>query len=120
MFSFGILAHLFAYTVNGLQLKIYQIIHEALRHYVRRDVLGRVARPFSIMLMLVLLVVGSIYIDRIYTAITFLCTAAMLARTSSDSKSPVTRVVPQAIERTSNANTLIKASVRQATLPPTP
>ena len=29
-------------------------------------------------------------------------------------------IVPQAIERTPNANTLIKASVRQATLPPTP
>jgi len=63
-------------------------IHEALRHYVRRDVLGRLARPFSIMLMLVLLVVGSIYIDRIYTAITFLCTAAMLAITVFVLRSP--------------------------------
>ena len=54
-------------------------IYEALRYYVRRDVLGRVARPLSIVLMGVLLVVGLLHIDRLYTAITFLCTAAMLA-----------------------------------------
>jgi len=54
-------------------------IYEALRYYVRRDVLGRVARPLSIVLMSVLLVVGVLHIDRLYTAITFLCTAAMLA-----------------------------------------
>ena len=54
-------------------------IYEALRYYVRRDVLGKVARPLSIALIVVLLVVGVLYIDRLYTAITFLCTAAMLA-----------------------------------------
>ncbi len=54
-------------------------IYEALRHYVRRDILGRVARPLSIALIAVLLVVGGLHIDRIYTAITFLSTAAMLA-----------------------------------------
>lgn len=54
-------------------------IYEALRYYVRRDVLGRIARPLSIALMLVLVVVGVLHIDRIYTAITFLCTAALLA-----------------------------------------
>ena len=54
-------------------------IYEALRYYVRRDVLGRIARPLSIALMLVLVVVGVLHIDRIYTATTFLCTAALLA-----------------------------------------
>ncbi len=54
-------------------------IYEALRYYVRRDVLGKVARPLSIALIVVLLVVGMLHIDRIYTAITFLSTAAMLA-----------------------------------------
>ncbi len=54
-------------------------IYEALRYYVRRDVLGRVARPLSIALIAVLLVVGALHIDRLYTAITFLSTAAMLA-----------------------------------------
>ena len=54
-------------------------IYEALRYYVRRDVLGRIARPLSIALVAVLLLVGVLHIDRLYTAITFLCTAAMLA-----------------------------------------
>jgi len=54
-------------------------IYEALRYYVRRDVLGTVARPLSIALIAVLLVVGVLHIDRLYTAITFLCTAGMLA-----------------------------------------
>ena len=54
-------------------------IYEALRYYVRRDVLGRIARPLSIALMLVLVVVGVLHLARIYTAITFLCTAALLA-----------------------------------------
>lgn len=54
-------------------------LYEVMRYYVKRDILGKVARPFSIVLMSVLLVVGVLYIDHIYTAITFLCTAAMLA-----------------------------------------
>jgi lycopene cyclase domain-containing protein len=54
-------------------------IYEALRYYVRRDVLGRIARPLSIALVAVLLLVGVLHIDRLYTAITFLSTAAMLA-----------------------------------------
>ncbi|MEZ4757223.1 MAG: lycopene cyclase domain-containing protein [Flavobacteriales bacterium] len=54
-------------------------IYEALRYYVRRDVLGKVARPLSIALIAVLLVVGVLHIDRLYTAITFLCTAGILA-----------------------------------------
>ena len=54
-------------------------LYEVMRHFVKRDVLGRLARPLSIALMVVLLVVGLWHIDRIYTAVTFLCTAAMLA-----------------------------------------
>jgi lycopene cyclase domain-containing protein len=54
-------------------------LYEVMRYYVKRDILGKVARPFSIVLMSVLLVVGVLYIDHIYTAITFLCTAVMLA-----------------------------------------
>jgi lycopene cyclase domain-containing protein len=54
-------------------------LYEVMRYYVKRDILGKVARPFSIVLMSVLLVVGVLYIDHLYTAITFLCTAAMLA-----------------------------------------
>lgn len=54
-------------------------IYEALRYYVRRDVLGPVAFPMSIVLMMVLLVAGVLHIDRLYTAITFLSTAALLA-----------------------------------------
>ncbi|MBK8614943.1 MAG: lycopene cyclase domain-containing protein [Flavobacteriales bacterium] len=54
-------------------------LYEVMRHFVKRDVLGRFARPLSIALMVALLVVGLWHIDRIYTAVTFLCTAAMLA-----------------------------------------
>ena len=54
-------------------------IYEALRYFIRRDILGKVARPFATALMVVLLVLGVLYIDRIYTAITFLSTAGMLA-----------------------------------------
>src|SRR5690606_9449653 len=54
-------------------------LYAVMRYYVKRDILGKVARPFSILLMSVLLVAGVLYIDHIYTAITFLCTAAMLA-----------------------------------------
>ncbi len=54
-------------------------IYEVMRYFVRRDVLGRVARPLAIALIVVLTAVGGIHIDRIYTAITFLCTAALLA-----------------------------------------
>lgn len=54
-------------------------IYEALRYYVRRDILGNVARPLSLVLIAILLVVGVLYIDRLYTAITFLSTAALLA-----------------------------------------
>ena len=54
-------------------------LYEVMRYFIRRDVLGSVARPLSIGLIVVLTVVGVLYIDHIYTAITFLCTAAMLA-----------------------------------------
>lgn len=54
-------------------------IYEALRYYARRDILGPVARPLSIALIAVLLAVGGLHIDRLYTAITFLSTGAFLA-----------------------------------------
>jgi len=54
-------------------------LYEVMRYYVKRDILGKIARPLSIALMTLLLVVGVLYIDHIYTAVTFLCTAAMLA-----------------------------------------
>lgn len=54
-------------------------LYEVMRYAVRRDVLGGVARPLSIALIIVLTVAGLLYFDRIYTAVTFLCTAALLA-----------------------------------------
>lgn len=53
-------------------------IHEALRHFVRRDVLGPVARPLLLVLAGVLLLVGLLHLDRLYTSITFLGLAGML------------------------------------------
>lgn len=54
-------------------------LYEVMRYAVRKDVLGRLARPLSMVLLAVLIATGVLYIDRIYTAITFLCTAALLA-----------------------------------------
>lgn len=54
-------------------------LYEVMRHFVQRDVLGAVARPISIGLLLLLLVVGVWHVDHTYTAVTFLCTAALLA-----------------------------------------
>ncbi len=52
--------------------------YEVMRHLVRRDVLGRPARALAIALLALLLVVGVLNLGRTYTAITFLCTAALL------------------------------------------
>ncbi|MBK7384855.1 MAG: lycopene cyclase domain-containing protein [Flavobacteriales bacterium] len=54
-------------------------LYEVMRYAVRRDVLARVARPLSIVLIVVLALVGLLCVDRVYTAVTFLCTAALLA-----------------------------------------
>ena len=53
-------------------------LYEVMRYFVRRDVLGKVARPFSLALVVVLLVVGFVHLDRLYTSVTFLLTAAFL------------------------------------------
>lgn len=54
-------------------------LYEVMRYAVQRDVLGAVARPLSMALIAVLLVVGVLHIHRVYTAVTFLSTAALLA-----------------------------------------
>ncbi|MBL7963605.1 MAG: lycopene cyclase domain-containing protein [Flavobacteriales bacterium] len=53
-------------------------LYEVMRYFVKRDVLGGVARPFSMGLIAVLLTVGLIHLDRLYTSVTFLLTAAFL------------------------------------------
>jgi len=63
-------------------------LYEVMRHFVKRDVLAPIARPLSMALILVLGVVGLIHIDRLYTSITFLCTAAFLAYHVFLAKSP--------------------------------
>ncbi len=54
-------------------------LYEVMRHFVPTDILGGVARPLSIILMIVLFAVGAYHFDRVYTAVTFLSTAALLA-----------------------------------------
>ena len=54
-------------------------LYEVMRHFVRKDVLATFARPVSIALVLVLLLVGLLHWDRIYTSVAFLCTALVLA-----------------------------------------
>ncbi len=54
-------------------------LYEVMRYAVRKDVLGRLARPLSIALIIALSVVAALFHDRVYTVITFLCTALLLA-----------------------------------------
>ncbi len=54
-------------------------LYEVMRYYVRRDLLGPLARPFSIILMIALVVIGTLNLDKLYTSITFLSTAVYLA-----------------------------------------
>lgn len=63
-------------------------LYEVMRYYVKRDVLGRHARPLSIALIAVLLVVGIATWGRIYTNVTFFCTALFLAYHVFVAKSP--------------------------------
>jgi len=63
-------------------------LYEVMRYYVKRDVLGRIARPLSMVLIGVLLIVGIATWGRIYTNVTFFCTAFFLAYHVFVAKSP--------------------------------
>lgn len=54
-------------------------LYEVMRYAIRKDVLAGVARPLSIVLVLALAAVGLVHFDHLYTSITFLCTAGLLA-----------------------------------------
>ncbi|MCW5899363.1 MAG: lycopene cyclase domain-containing protein [Flavobacteriales bacterium] len=54
-------------------------LYEVMRHFVKRDILGRAARPLSIALIVVLTAIGLLNLGRLYTSITFLGTAVFLA-----------------------------------------
>ncbi|MCB0794161.1 MAG: lycopene cyclase domain-containing protein, partial [Flavobacteriales bacterium] len=53
-------------------------IHEVLRYFVPRDVLGAAGRPIALLLALLFLSVGLVTHDRAYTATTLLGTALFL------------------------------------------
>lgn len=53
-------------------------LYEVMRYAVQRDLLASAARPLSLLLIAVLVIVGVLNLGRIYTAVTFLCTAALL------------------------------------------
>jgi len=54
-------------------------IYEVMNYFVKKDVLGKVARPFTIGLLVVLTVLGLLHLDKWYTSVNFLLTAAWLA-----------------------------------------
>ena len=54
-------------------------LYEVMRYFIRRDVLRDFARPLSIVLLAILLVVGLFDLDRSYTCITFIATAVFLS-----------------------------------------
>lgn len=53
-------------------------IYEVMNYFVKKDVLGKVARPFTIVLAVFLSVMGSLHLDKWYTSVTFLTTAGWL------------------------------------------
>jgi len=65
---------LFFFTVPYACMFIYEVMN----YFVKRDVLGKVARPFTIVLAVFLAVMGSLHLDKWYTSVTFLTTAACL------------------------------------------
>lgn len=54
-------------------------LYEVMRHFVVKDVLGTVARPISVALIILLTVVGVLHLDKWYTMVTFFSTALFLA-----------------------------------------
>jgi len=54
-------------------------LYEVMRYSVRKDVLGKAARPISAVLIVTLIVVGLSNLDKWYTLVTFFSTAAFLA-----------------------------------------
>jgi lycopene cyclase domain-containing protein len=81
-------SHLIGVKILGLPLEEWlffftvpyacMFIYEVLNYFVKRDVLGGVARPFSIVLAVFFVVMGALHLDKWYTAVTFLSTAAWL------------------------------------------
>jgi len=81
-------SHLIGVKMLGLPLEEWlffftvpyacMFIYEVLNYFVKRDVLGGVARPFSIVLAVFLVVMGALHLDKWYTSVTFLSTAAWL------------------------------------------
>lgn len=54
-------------------------LYEVMRYAFKRDPLASAARPLAVAVMLALLLLGALNTDRLYTAITFLSTAGLLA-----------------------------------------
>lgn len=54
-------------------------LYEVMRYFVKRDVMGRAARPLSIALIVAFAIIGLMHLDKWYTSITFIGTAAFLA-----------------------------------------
>lgn len=53
-------------------------IYEVLNYFIKKDLLGSVARPFFLTLGIVLLIAGLLSLDKWYTSVTFLLTAVWL------------------------------------------
>lgn len=53
-------------------------IYEASKYYIRKDYLGRVARPMVFVIALIILVAGFFHLDRQYTGFTFLACGGFL------------------------------------------
>jgi len=73
-FSLPLEEWLFFITVPYACLFIYACLNV----YIKKDLLGGIARPFFMGLALVLLILGGLFFDRLYTAITFFALAGWI------------------------------------------
>lgn len=54
-------------------------IYACLNSYIKKDIFAKVARPVFMVLLIVLPILGTLFFDRIYTAVTFFFLAAWIA-----------------------------------------
>ena len=54
-------------------------VYACLNFYVKKDILGRVARPIFMVLAVILLLLGILFFEKIYTSLTFLALSIWLA-----------------------------------------
>lgn len=53
-------------------------IYESLNYFIKKDILGKIAKPFMGILGVILLIIGLLNLDKTYTSLTFITTGIVL------------------------------------------